>query len=259
MDELLVNTIYSFLLITIRFSGIFLVTPLYSSQIIPIQVKSGLSLISGFILYPIIFQEGAIPFPDSVLEVIFNLVNELLIGLILGFSVFLIFSALQLAGQLLDLRMGFAMVNVIDPFTGSNAPLIGQFKNILAILLFLIINGHQQIIRALVASFKILPLTRPFLTPELMGYIFRIAGDIFLIGLRLALPVMAVLFIVDVVFGFLARTVPQMNVFILGFPLKILIGFLILLLSMPFMIEFLIDILQSIDTELANLLKLMKP
>lgn len=259
MDALLVNTIFSFVLITIRFSGLFLITPIFSSAVIPLQVKAGLSLLSSLLIYPTIFSQGReIAFPDSLVELLFQVGNELLVGIVLGFVVYLTFSTVHLAGQFLDLRMGFAMVNVIDPFTSSDAPLMGQFKNILALLIFLVCNGHHQIITALVHSFQVLPVTKPMFTPSLVEFVLRVGGDIFILGFRLALPVMAVLFIVDVLFGFIARTVPQMNVFIMGFPIKILLGILVLFLAMPVVVKFLISIIELIQQQAFQVLKFMQ-
>ncbi|MCK4257453.1 MAG: flagellar type III secretion system protein FliR [Halanaerobiales bacterium] len=258
MDDLLINTIYSLLLITIRFSGLFFIAPLYSSRMIPAQVKAGFSLICSIIIFPIIFSEGLILFPDHPLQVVFHLLNELLVGLILGFVTFLAFITFQIAGRFLDMRMGFAMVNIIDPFMGEDAALIGQFKNILALIIFLVTNGHHQILKALVSSFQILPITKPVISNQLIEYIFRIGSDIFIIGFRLALPILATLFIVDLVFGFLARTVPQMNVFVLGFPVKILIGFLMLFLSMPYLVAMFIEVIQIMYQNMYQLLKIFK-
>ncbi|AZR73862.1 flagellar biosynthetic protein FliR [Anoxybacter fermentans] len=258
MDEAVINTVYSFFLITIRFSGLFLTTPFFSSLMIPIQVKAGLTLLCSLILFPIIFAEELIPFPTSLLKLVFQVGNELLVGLVLGFTVLLTFTAFQLAGQFLDIRMGFALVNIVDPLTGSNAPLIGQFKNILAILILLLINGHHQIIRALVKSFQILPITKPVLSHQLLEYLFRVGGDIFIIAFRLSLPIIATLFVVDILFGFLARTVPQMNVFMLGFPIKILVGFLMLFLSIPLIVNLLIEIIEMMYQHLYKILELMK-
>ncbi len=258
MDDLLINTMYSFLLITIRFSGLFFIAPLYSSNMISPQIKAGFSVLCSIIIFPVVFSEGLISFPEIPLQVVFHLLNELLVGLILGFVTFLAFVTFQIAGRFLDMRMGFAMVNIIDPFMGEDGALIGQFKNILALMVLLAINGHHQIIRALISSFQILPVTKPFLSNQLIEYILRIGSDIFLIGFRLALPIMATLFIVDFVFGFLARTVPQMNVFILGFPVKILVGFLMLFLSMPYLVDMFIEVIQIMYQNLYHLLNILK-
>lgn len=259
MDALLVNTLYSFILITIRFSSLFLTTPLFSSAVIPLKIKAGLSLLISLLIYPTIFTPGReIAFPASLIEVGFQVGNELLVGVVLGFVTYLTFSTVHLAGQFMDLRMGFAMVNVIDPFTSSDAPLMGQFKNILALLIFLVCNGHHQIIAALIKSFQILPVTKPMFTPSLMEFVLRVGGDIFLLGFRLALPIIAVLFIVDVLFGFIARTVPQMNVFIMGFPVKIILGILVLFLAMPVLVKFLVGIIDLIQQQAFQVLKLMQ-
>jgi flagellar biosynthetic protein FliR len=258
MDDVLINTVYSFLLITVRFSGLFFTIPLFSSGLIPTQAKLGLSLLSSIVLYPVVFANGLVAFPQMPFEVVFQVGNELLIGIILGFAGLLTFSAFQLAGQFIDLSMGFSMVNVVDPFLGEDAPLMGQFKNLMALMVLLSINGHHEIIRAMIQSFRVLPVTHPVLSTSVIEYFIRLSGDLFMLGFRVALPIIGTIYIVDFIFGFIARTVPQMNVFIMGFPVKIIVGFAILFVSMPYLAGMMVEVIQIMQRNMAQLLLLFK-
>jgi flagellar biosynthetic protein FliR len=209
-------------------------------------------------MYPVVFANGVIEFPSVPLGVVLQVANELLVGVIIGFVAVLAFATFQVAGQFIDLSIGFSMVNVIDPFLGEDAPLMGQFKNMLALMVLLAVDGHHQFFRALITSFQVAPVTKPILSANLLEYIFRIGGDLFLVGLRIALPVVATIFIVDFVFGFIARTVPQMNIFILGFPVKILIGFLLIFLTIPFLVQLIGEVIQMMNHQIFDVLKILK-
>jgi len=121
-------------------------------------VKAGLSLIIAYILMPIVYSPSA-AIPDQLLRYVFVVASEFLLGLILGWVCSLIFSAVQMAGQLLDMQIGFGIVNVIDPQFGQQVPLVGNFKYILALLIFLVTNGHHVFLSALFNSFKYVPVT----------------------------------------------------------------------------------------------------
>lgn len=258
MDEFLINTLYSFLLIIVRFSGLFLIAPIFSGQIIPKQVKMGLTFVVSIILYPVIFTQELIPFPVLPLQLVFEVTNELLIGLILGFAAYMVYTVFQISGKFIDFRMGFTMVSVIDPMVGDSVPLTGQFKTILAILIMLITNGHHLMLQGLLKSFELLPIGHPIWKEELAEFFFKLGGEIFLIGFRLALPIIATLFLVEFIFGLLARTVPQMNVFMLGFPIKILIGFLVLYMSIPYLVHMTVEILGIMNTRLFQVIKVLQ-
>ena len=258
MDAAVMNMVYSFFLIAVRFGSLFLSTPLLSSEMIPTQVKAGLSLIVSIIIYPMVYSKGMVVFPDQPILVVLQVLSEVLVGVIIGFVTLLTFSAFQLAGEFIDLSAGFTMVNVIDPLVGEDAPMTSQIYNLLSILVFLTINGHHEVIRALISSFKVIPVTKLVLTPNLLEYVFRLSGDLFIIALRLAVPIMATLFIVDYVFGLIARTVPQLNVFLLGMPVKIMIAFLLLFASIPFTVDLMSQVITMMYDNIFHALKLLK-
>jgi len=227
-----------FLLIFVRISGIFMMMPIFSSRNIPGRVKAGFALIVTYILFPIVFNNTVV-IPEHFLPFLFLVVGELIVGLILGFVSSLIFSAIQMAGQLLDMQIGFGIINMIDPLSGQQAPLIGNFKYILALLVFLATNGHHVLLAALFASFKIIPVTGIVVNVAITKFIVDLVGGLFILALKISLPVIVALLLTDVALGILARTMPQMNIFVVGVPGKIIIGIFVLSIALPFYIFFL--------------------
>ena len=251
------DLIYLFFLIMARYLGIFLITPIFSSRIIQRRVKVILAFLMAIITFLLSYQKAGITAPNTDLGVILYLVKELSIGVFMGFIIYIFFAAIQLAGQFIDLRMGFRIGNVVDPLSGASSPIIGQFQNIFTVLVFLSINGHLVVINSLYKSFDVIPIGQVTYNNNLWQLLFRRSADLFLIGFKIALPIMGTLFIVDVLLGFLARSVPQMNIFIVGLPLKIVIGFILLLLSFEILIYYFSDILNNGLSELVNIINIL--
>lgn len=162
---------------------------------------------------------------------------ELGVGLVLGMAVQLLFSGLQLAGQLVGRDMGFAIVNVIDPVTSRDVGLLAQFKLLLAVLVMLAVNGHHLVIRALAESYAHVPVLGLHLSASAVEYLLGLGGMLFVTAIQIAAPILATIFLVTVALGFLGKTVPQMNIFIVGFPLRIGLGLAGLCLILPLVIR----------------------
>jgi flagellar biosynthetic protein FliR len=226
-----------FLLILARVSGIFTTAPVFGSRNIPVIAKIGLSFVITYLLTPVITRPPAIP--EQFYPYIFTVIGEFVIGLTVGFAASLVFSAVQMAGQLLDMQIGFGIVNIFDPQLGQQVPLIGNFKYLLAIIVFLSINGHHVLLTALTASFNLIPLTGLIYTKALTSVIIDMVSGIFIIAFKISLPVLAAVFLTDIALGILARTMPQMNIFVVGVPGKIIVGIFVLSLALPFYIMFL--------------------
>jgi len=230
--------------------------PLFDSKNLPLLFKAGLSISISIILFHIL-EFNDTPFFTEVIPFGIGVMGEIILGVIIGFSVRLLFAAVQLAGQLVGFQMGFAIANVIDPQTGSQVSIIAQFKNVLAILIFLAINAHHWFLRALAESFKMVPLFEFQFNGLLMEQLMRLTHNMFIIAVKIGAPIIAALLLTSVSLGLLARTVPQMNVFIVGFPLKIGIGFLFLSFSLPFFISLLTRIFNNLGNDVLLLLKAM--
>lgn len=237
--QLMQNQIGFFLLIFTRISGIFSTAPVFGSRNVSVYIKAGLSLMLTFILFPLVFNSAAV-LPENFFGYIFLVIGEFLVGLIFGFASSLVFSGVQMAGQILDMQIGFGIVNVFDPQSGQQIPLVGNFKYILAVLIFLVTNSHHLLLAALFGSFKLIPVTGVvFQAESLADLMVNMVAGTFVIALKISLPVLVALLLTDIALGILARTMPQMNIFIVGIPGKILVGLFVLSLGLPIYITFL--------------------
>jgi len=244
----------SFLFVFSRVVAIVLFAPILGSTQVPSRFKVGLALVFSILIYPMV-QSQALPKPIGMFDFAIHLATDAAIGLAISFAVRLVFTAVQVAGTVVDFQMGFGVVNVIDPQTQAQVSVTAQFHNILAVLIFLATDAHHFIIGAMVQSFELInPALVDFsgVTPE---FVLRIFSSMFLVAVKIAAPIMAILFFLSVGLGLVARTVPQMNVFIVGFPLQIGVGLVMVALAMPFFSV----VLQSQMAELpARLVTLMR-
>lgn len=222
----------SFLLIFGRITGLFISAPIFASRQIPARIKAlvivALAATLAFFI-PVRYGQE-ITGPIHFIAAIFV---EILIGYTLGFVIYVIFGAIQLAGQLMDMQMGFGIVNVVDPQTGTQIPLLGNFTQTLALLLYLSVDGHLYLIQALAQSYKVIPVLGFQINSSFTKLLIEITVFMFIIAVQIAAPIIIAVLTTDIAMGFIARTVPQMNVFIVGLPLKILVGLGALFLMLP--------------------------
>ncbi len=232
--ETLLQSFPVFLLIFCRISAFFVVIPVFSSQSVPATFKIGLS----FFVALVVFSYGGVGLTvPQDLTYILLIVREVLIGLLLGFIGYLMFMAIQTAGSFIDIQIGFGIANVIDPMTGASAPIIGNFKYMIALLMFLSMNGHHHLLDAIVYSYNWIPIDNALFLKMIDGslseFLVRTFAQSFILAFQMSAPLVTALFLTDVGLAFLARTAPQYNVFVIGVPLKIIVGLALLLLLMP--------------------------
>lgn len=227
------------ILVFARISMVIAVIPVFGSANVPITVKVGLSAFLSIIVYSFSEPSG-IPEVLSVIDLLGLILKEGIIGLLFGFITGLLFYAIQFSGHFISFQMGFAIVQIIDPQSQERVPIIGQFYFIMAILLFLIINGHHLILSGLVESFRIVPIGTGILSGELIALLTKLTGNVFVLALKIASPIMVTLFLTDIMMGIIARTVPQMNIFFVSLPLKIGMGMILVISTLsvfPLLIE----------------------
>jgi flagellar biosynthesis protein FliR len=220
-----------FMMIFARISTMIFLFPIFGSNQIPAYYKAGLSASLSFMLLLALPPPLAevMPWPTFVVQ----LFVQVGVGLIIGYTAFVVFMAILLAGQIVDIEMGFAMANVIDPVSNIQQSLIGQFQNLLAFLFFLAIDGHHRLILILTQSFELVPMGRMIsLNERFSSLLISMFGNIFAIALQLAFPIIAAMFLTDLILGLLSRLVPQMNVFVVGFPIKLGLGIWVLIFIM---------------------------
>lgn len=221
-----------FILILVRVTGLFVISPIFGRNNLPTIMKVGLSVTVAFILLPLKADTFYLSI-DNYKVLIFWSMSEFLIGIIIGFIASTYFTAVYLAGTIIDIQMGFGMVNIMDPQTNVQMPLMGGFYNILITLLFLNINGHHKLIQSLIYSYEVLPIGFNIpINQNIINYMVKIFIEIFVLAFQLSAPILIAIFLGNVVLGILARTMPQMNIFIVGLPFKILIGIVIILISL---------------------------
>lgn len=230
--------------------------PVFDSKSIPLFFKIALAFTTSMALFPILELE-----PLALITNFFamgvSVAGEILLGLVIGFSAKLIFAGIQLAGQLAGYQMGMALANVMDPSSSQQVPLLAQFNNLFALLIFITINAHYWFIRALAHSFQLVPPLNVNFSGSLMEHLIKMSGNMFVIGIQIGAPVIAALLITSVAFGLIARTVPQMNVFIVAMPLKIAVGLLFLGFSLPYFSAFLEKIFNGLGQNIFFMLKAM--
>lgn len=225
------DNLFHFLALLMRGGGLFLTMPLFGGPGVPSHVKVGLAALVAGLLFPVIPMQT--PAPLETVELVLVVAQELGVGLGMGFIVSLFLYALQVAGQLMDVPIGFGMVNVLDPHFGGQIPIMGQFLNILAVLVFFSINGHHAVLRAFADSYALIPIGAAAWDGAIAEVALRTVGATFLLGVRIAVPVVAATFLTDVALGVVNRAVPQINVFITGYPIKIFLGILVIAVALP--------------------------
>lgn len=225
IDYIPFEVVPTFLLIFARLLAFFVVLPLFAYRTIPMTFKIGFAFFLSLVILPNIELTTDVIYTDYILL----LIKEVTVGLFIGLIAYMVLSAVQIAGGFIDFQMGFAIANVIDPQTGAQSPLIGQYLYIFALLFLLSVNGHHLLIDGMYNSFRFIPIDSLISFDEIFGeYIMHTFSKMFLIAFQMALPLVGCLFLVDVALGIVARAVPQLNVFVVGLPIKITVSFLVL-------------------------------
>jgi flagellar biosynthetic protein FliR len=246
-----------FLLILVRMTAFFVAAPIFSIRGVPNIFKVGLAFFTALLALSTVSLEQPIALDISF---ILFILKEAVVGLALGFVASLLLYTVQVAGGFIDFQMGFAIANVVDPQTGAQVPIIGNFKYILAILFLLSLNGHHLLLDGVFRSYQIVPVNALFVpigSEQVALFITTIFSQMFLIAFQLAIPIVGALFLVDVALGIMARTVPQVNVFVVGLPLKIFVGFVLLLIMFPTYFYLLQTVLRKMMITMGQLLRLL--
>ena len=214
-----------------RVSGLLVFAPFLGSNAIAPRVKVGIVILLTALLYPVCAPRVATQSMSGAVGVV---VSESLIGLLLGLSVQFVFEAAQFAGQVMGLQVGFGLVNIIDPNTQVDTPVLAVFSQTVAMLIFLQLGIHRWIVHALASSFSYLPPGAAFATGAMTHQLLRAAGGVLLAGVQIAAPVLVATLLIDLVLGFLGKSSPQLPVLFLGLSAKSMAGLLILAVSLKY-------------------------
>ncbi|MTI48006.1 flagellar biosynthetic protein FliR [Sporosalibacterium faouarense] len=252
--DIILNKYQIFLLILVRSTGLFVITPIFSRKNIPNILKIGLAFFMSLIIFSVIDYDAEV-FND--LSMVLLIIKEFAVGLIIGFISYVFFTSMYIAGQIIDMQIGFGMVNVLDPQHNVQLPITGNFYYILAALIFLTTNGHHLLIRALVDSYSLIPIGSFAFSNDLTTQMISIFGQVFVIGFKIASPIIATIFLANVLLGILAKTMPQMNVFVVGMPFKVAVGLLVLIFTIPIFSVILQHLFESMFNEIDIFMKII--
>lgn len=234
----MINTAYflALFLIFLRITSFFIITNVFFPKGTPITLKAMFSLIFSFALLGGINYssiEGITSNYYLIIYMLFEVTNGLVLGLISNIA----FEVLLMAGSLIDVHIGLSMLNTIDPNSETSTTITGNLLHYVALVIFFIINGHHMLIKSLIESFVLLPIGKGLFYGDTMMTMIEIIANYFVIGLKIAIPIVLIILLADVCMGLISRAVPQINVMILGMPVKMLIGIIAIAVSLPIVIK----------------------
>lgn len=238
-------------LVSMRLTGLMLIAPVFSARTIPVMVRTALIVVLTIVLYSLAWQEhSAIP-ELSILSAL----TEVLIGVGIGFGAALVVGAAEAAGDLLSIQIGLSGAALLDPMTQRSMPILANFLSLMTVTILLALNGHLIMITALGNSFSVMPVGVPIDMTTGIGTMISQAGVLFVIGLRFAAPVVAIVMIGNTALAVLSRVAPQLNVLAVAFPLQIGLGLLALAIAIPFIATFFADWPSLYNQQLGDLVR----
>ncbi|MDR3012487.1 MAG: flagellar type III secretion system protein FliR [Chitinispirillales bacterium] len=254
------DQIQYYILMFVRVVTMLALLPIFGANYIPAQIKAAFALLLTSVLFSVQLATGLPEFPGTFSLGLFALltIKEVLVGLALGFASTFLFAAVQFAGRLVDTEMGFGFVEVVDPNTEETITVLGQFQIILFTMMFLLINGHYFLLVTVQRSFEIIPLfTVAFPAGPMTDHITVMTANVFILGLKLGAPVFVTLLLTQLALGIVARTVPQMNIFFVGLPLKIMVGIGTMIIVLPMLASLFRRMTDGIIQDIWKLLHMM--
>jgi len=218
--------IVGFILLFFRFTALFMATPIFAHQSIPASLKPAMAF-----FFTIVFYSSMPPLAIAITvpSIVVAILSELLFGLAIGVILQVAFNVISLAGGLISAMMGFSMASAIDPQSGVSMPIISQFLSLMALMVLFSIDMHHWILLFIDDSLKNIPLGGFMITKEFFNYTMQSVSDMFLIGFTIAFPIIALSWLADIIFGMLMKTMPQFNLLVIGFPIKIMVAFSVLI------------------------------
>jgi flagellar biosynthetic protein FliR len=228
--DLILASAPAFLFVLVRTASILVAAPLFGANTVPLQLKMGLAVLISLVVMP---MTGPVAVPQGLVYLALGLAGEVLIGAAIGIAIRFIFSGIEYGAQLASFQMGIGMATAYDPMNGAQITVLGRFVSVLLLLIFLSVNGHLMIILALKKCFEVIPPYGMSLSGEFMENFVLFSKEVFVLAVKFSAPVVAILIFVNVALGIMGRTVPQVNMFAVGFSVTIGVGLVVMALSMP--------------------------
>jgi flagellar biosynthesis protein FliR len=248
------QSIIVFILVLTRVSGMLATAPLFSTYPMPAQVKAGLAAMSAFLMYPFIMQAVHFELPNNLILLSLLLLKELMIGAMIGFCASLIFTGIQIGGHILSIQIGLAISEALDPTTGQQSPIVGQFYLFIASMLFIYLNGHLWLFSTVQDSYRSIPIGFDFsFTTKITEQILYFTGQLFAIGFSTVMPIFQILLLTTLLMGVMSKIMPQMNIFMVAMPLKIYIGLALISILMTPTTTYLMGLISELLKNLHNI------
>ena len=247
--------LYLFELIFMRMSGFLLFNPLLGRSNLPAMVKTGMALVLSILVFGT--AGTGVPQPDTLVELAFRLLLELGIGLVLGFVMRVVFSVVQIGGEVIDTQMGMTMAQIYDASSQANLSVTASLLNILLILDFFAENGHYTLMRLLTTSGELVPYGAAARGDGVYAYVIELFLACMLLAVKLAMPILAAELLGEVGMGVLMKAIPQINAFVINIELKVIIGLLLFFLLLTPINEFLLELESGMLSELGRILRLI--
>lgn len=248
-------TIDLFLLVFLRVTGLMLFNPIFGRTNVPNSMKVGFSLLVAFTLTPTL--RGTQAPVDGVVNFIVAGLLELGVGLALGVVINIVFGVVVVAGEYIDMQLGLSMAQMYDPGSGVNMPIVGNFYNFVLLMVFFGSNAHLSLISLVANSFGVMPPGAAQITPGAARFIALMGGDMLELGLRMAVPIIAVELICVVAIGLIMRAVPQINIFAFGIQIQAIVGIILLLVSIPVTVSMMGSLTSFLLDKAAQVIRLM--
>lgn len=249
-----------FLLILARIAGLFLQAPILNSRSIPGLAKTAMAVwIAAVLWFAVPIRPEAIP--QYPLTFVLALLIEVAFGFVIGFICNIIFLAVQSAGEIADMQMGLSVATAFDPVFGTTISVVGRLFLFLSLMVFVMLDGHHMVLSALHQSFRALPVATQInlLSPQLGMHMIKLGSALWLTALKLAAPMVLMIFLSDFSFGIVSRVAPQVNVFMLGFQVKPSLGLLAILFASPILVKQIASLIGMMGEEVLKLLIYLKP
>lgn len=223
------NNVVAFLLLFFRFGSLFMAVPIFSHQNIPNTIKAAMAFFFTIVFY------GSMPplqIEITMPTIVMAIVSEILFGLAIGVVLLLAYNVITFAGGQISFMMGFSMASAIDPQSGVSMPIISQFLSLMGLMILLSLNLHHWILLFVDHSLSSVPLGGFLMQKNLFDYTIHATSNMFLVGFTIAFPIIALSWLADIIFGMLMKTMPQFNLLVIGFPIKIMVAFAVLIATL---------------------------
>ncbi len=221
--------IVGFVLLFFRFAALFIATPIFSHQNIPMAIKAAMAFFFTIVFYPSL---PPLQIEINFITILISILSEFMFGLAIGIVLQLAYNVITFAGGQISFMMGFSMASAIDPQTGVSMPIISQFLSLMGLMVLMAMDLHHWILLFIDKSLSTIPLGGFVMSEDLFNYIIHATSNMFMVGFMIAFPIIALSWLADIIFGMLMKTMPQFNLLVIGFPIKIMVAFVVLIATL---------------------------